>query len=105
MPTEEYHSNLSISKQNGTGLLGRSYNTVTCMSNSRQGLGLDIRLTEHFNTQLVITFNDSAIANLRTLQFIRAHAKSFPARSVFTSGCRVTASNNGCFQAAPYEEN
>jgi hypothetical protein len=105
MSPEQYHSNLSINKQNGKGLLGRSYSTVTCMSDSRQGFGLDIRFTDHFNTQLVITFNYSVIANLRTLKITRAHANSFPSRSVFTSGCLVPASNNGCFQAAPYKEN
>jgi hypothetical protein len=41
------------------------------------------------------TSNYSAIANYHTLQITNAHAKSFPARSVFTSSCLVTASNNG----------
>jgi hypothetical protein len=45
------------------------------MSDSRPGFGLDIRFTDHFNAQLVITFNYSAIANLCNLKITRAHAK------------------------------
>jgi hypothetical protein len=67
---------------------------VMCMSDSRRGFRLD-NVIDHFNTQLVTTLNFSAIANIHTLQFTRAHAKSFPARGVFSSSYLVTASNNG----------
>jgi hypothetical protein len=63
----------------------------TCMSDSGPSFGLDIGFIDHFNTQLVITLNYSAIADLHILQFTRAHAKSFPAHNVFTSICLVTA--------------
>jgi hypothetical protein len=63
--------------------------------NSRRGFGLDIGFIDHFTTQLVITLNYSAIANFHTLKFARTNAKYFPARSVFTSSCLVTAPNNG----------
>jgi hypothetical protein len=71
-----------------------------CMNDSRRGFGLDIGFIDHFNIQLVITLNYSAIANLRTLQITIAHAKSFPACSVFISSCLVTASNNGYSSAS-----
>jgi hypothetical protein len=74
--------------------------TVMYMSDSRRGLGLDIEFSDHLNTQLVITFNYSAIADLHTLQITTAHTKSFPACSVFTSSCLVTASNNGYSSAS-----
>jgi hypothetical protein len=58
------------------------------------GVSLDIGFFGHFTTQLIITLDYSAFANLHTLQFTKAHAKSFPTRSVFTSSFLVTASNN-----------
>jgi hypothetical protein len=61
---------------------------------SRRGFGLDIQFFYHFNTHLVITFNGT-IANLHTLKKSLAHTLSLSARSVFTSNCLVTASNNG----------
>jgi hypothetical protein len=61
-----------------------------------QGFALVIGFIDHFNKQLVITHNYSAIANFRSLQFTRAHAKAFPAHSVFSSSCLVMASNSGC---------
>jgi hypothetical protein len=64
------------------------------------GFGLDVGFIDHFNTQLIITFNYSAIANFHTLQITRAHSKSFPACSVFNSSCLVTVSNNGCSSAS-----
>jgi hypothetical protein len=70
------------------------------MSDYRRDFGLDIEFIDHFNTQLVITLNYSAIANVHTLQITRAHAKPFPARSVFTSSCLVRASNNGYSSAS-----
>jgi hypothetical protein len=73
---------------------------VKCMSNFRRGFGLDAGFIENFNTQLIITLNYSAIANFYTLQIIREQAKSFPTRSVFTSSCLVTASNNGYSSAS-----
>jgi hypothetical protein len=38
------------------------------MSDSRRNFGLEIEFTDHFKTQLVITLNYSAIANIHTLQ-------------------------------------
>jgi hypothetical protein len=78
------------------------YDIVTCMCvwDSRRGFGFDIAFTDHFNTQLVTTLNYSAIANLHILQITRAHANSFPGRSVFTSSCLVTVSNNGYSSAS-----
>jgi hypothetical protein len=55
---------------------------------SRRGLELDIGFIDHYNT---ITFNYSAIADFHTLPITSTHAKSFPALSVFTSSCLVTA--------------
>jgi hypothetical protein len=66
-------------------------NIVKCMSDSRRGFGLEIGFIDHFNTQLVFTLNYSAIADFHALQITTAHAKSFSARSVFTSSCLVTA--------------
>jgi hypothetical protein len=60
------------------------------MCDSWRGLELDIGFIDHFNTQLVIILNYSAIANFYTLQITRVHAKSFAGRSVFTSSCLVT---------------
>jgi hypothetical protein len=45
------------------------------MSDSRRGFGLDIGFIDHFNTQLVITLNYSAIPNFHTLQITGAHVK------------------------------
>jgi hypothetical protein len=56
--------------------------------------------TNHFSIQLVITLNYSPTADFHSLQITTAHAKSFPARSVFTSSCLVTASNNGYSSAS-----
>jgi hypothetical protein len=61
------------------------------MHDYRRSFGLDFRFIDYFNTQLVIPLNCSAIVNFYT----RAHVKSFPARSAFTSSCLLTASNNG----------
>jgi hypothetical protein len=63
----------------------------TCRGDSRRGVGLDIGFIDLFNPQLGTTSNCSAIANLRTLQITRAHAKSFPVCCVFTSRTLVTA--------------
>jgi hypothetical protein len=56
---------------------------------------LDIKFTDHLNTQLVITLNCSTVAHFLTLQLTRSHAKSFPACSVVNSSCLVKASNKG----------
>jgi hypothetical protein len=45
--------------------------------------------------QIITTNNYNTIADFHTLQFTTAHAKSFPAFSVFTRRFLVTASNNG----------
>jgi hypothetical protein len=55
------------------------------------GSGLEIGFIDHFSIRLVSTLNYSAIADFHTLQITTAHAKSFPAWSVFTSSCLVTA--------------
>jgi hypothetical protein len=52
------------------------------------------------STPLITTVNYSAIANFHNLQFIWAHALSFPAHSVFTSSCLVTTPNNDYFSAS-----
>jgi hypothetical protein len=57
-------------------------NTVTCMSDSRRGFGLETGVIDHFNTRIVITLNYSVVADLHTLQITSAHAKSF--KSAFT---------------------
>jgi hypothetical protein len=76
------------------------YIFAMCMSDFRREFGFDIGFIDHFNTQLVITLNYSAITNLHTLQTTSAHVKSFPAYSVFSSGCLVTASNNAYSSAS-----
>jgi hypothetical protein len=66
---------------------------VTCMSDCKRGFRLDLGFTAHFNTQLVISLNYRAIADLHTLQITVPHANSFSARSVFTSSYLATAFN------------
>jgi hypothetical protein len=61
---------------------------------------LNIGFIDHFNTQLVITLNYSAIANFHNLQFTTAHAKFSPACNIFTRRFLVTASNNGYSSAS-----
>jgi hypothetical protein len=69
-------------------------------SDYRRGSGSHIGFIDHFNTQLVITLNYSAIADLHTLQITTAHAKSFLAGSVLSSSCLVTAPNNAYSSAS-----
>jgi hypothetical protein len=64
------------------------------MSFSRRGFGFDGGFIDQFSSRLVTTYNYSAFTNLHTLQITRAHAKSYPACSVFTSSCLATAYNN-----------
>jgi hypothetical protein len=73
---------------------------VTCMSDCRQGFGLDTGFIDYFKTQHLITLNYSAITDLPTLQITRAHVKSFPVHSVFTGSCLVMAYNNGYSSAS-----
>jgi hypothetical protein len=73
---------------------------VTCMCDYRRGFGLDIGFIDHFNTQLVITLNYTANADIHTLHFTPAHSKSFPFCSVFTRHFLVTASKNGYSSAS-----
>lgn len=73
---------------------------VTCMRDYRQGIELNFGFIDHFNSQIVITLNQSTIAKLHTLWITRAHSKSLPAYSVFTSSYLVKASNN-CYAYAP----
>jgi hypothetical protein len=62
----------------------------------RPSFGLEIGFIDHLiHSRLVTTLNHSGIAPHFT-----NHAKSFPARSVFTSTCLVTASNNGYSSAS-----
>jgi hypothetical protein len=60
----------------------------------------EIGFIDHFNTWPVTTSHYSALANLHTLQIIRALSQSFTACSVFTSSFLVTASNSGDFSAS-----
>jgi hypothetical protein len=53
---------------------------VALMSGSGRGFELDIVFIDHFNTQLVITLNYSAIANFHTLQIARARKLVFSVR-------------------------
>jgi hypothetical protein len=55
------------------GILGVEGNIITCMSDCR----LIIGFIDHFNIPLVTTLNYSAIADLHTLQFTTAYAKTF----------------------------
>jgi hypothetical protein len=75
-------------------------NIVTCTSDSGQGFGLDIGFIDHFNTQLVITRKYSSLTNFNTLQFTRAHTKSFAAYGVFTRHFLIMVSNNGYSSAS-----
>jgi hypothetical protein len=45
-----------------------SEHAVTCISDSRRGLGLEIGFIDHFNTRPVTTLYYSAMANFHTLQ-------------------------------------
>jgi hypothetical protein len=71
---------------------GSSYLVAMCMSDSRQGFGLDIGIVDHFNTQLIITLNYSVIADLHTLQITVTHTLVF---SVCYYTFPGTASNSG----------
>jgi hypothetical protein len=64
---------------------------VMYTSDSGRGFGVNIGFIDHFNTQLIITFNYSTIPDFHTSLFTRAHAKTFPACSVFTRSCLVMA--------------
>jgi hypothetical protein len=61
---------------------------------------MDILFINHFNTQLVILFNYSAVADFHTLPVTPTRAKCSPARSVFNNSRPVTASNNGYSSAS-----
>jgi hypothetical protein len=58
---------------------------------SRRGFGLDIGFIDHFNTQLLMTLNHSAIANSHTLQITSAQKLVLSV----TRRCLITASNSG----------
>lgn len=73
---------------------------VTRRGDSRRAFRLVICFIDHYNTQLVIPLNYSAVTNLQALQFTLAHAKSFPTPSVFISNCLVTDSNNDYYYAS-----
>jgi hypothetical protein len=53
------------------------HHTVTRMSDSRRGFGLEIEFVDQFNTQFVTTFNYSANADFHILQITRAHKLVF----------------------------
>jgi hypothetical protein len=55
------------------------------------------------NLQVVTANNCNTIADFHTLQISTAHAKAFPACSVFTKRFLVTASNNGYFYASMFK--
>jgi hypothetical protein len=74
---------------------------VTCMGDYRQGFGLEIGFTDHFNTQLVITLNYSTIANFHTLQITTAHAKSFQSAVSSPVVPLLKAYNGGNSSTAP----
>jgi hypothetical protein len=57
----------------------------------------DIGFIDHFNTQLVITLNYSAIADIHTLQITRAHILVFLVCTLSTSRFLVTTSNSRDF--------
>jgi hypothetical protein len=73
----------------------------------RRGFGFDVGFTDHLYTQLQITSNYNAIANLHTLQITTTPTKPFPAYCIFTSRFLVTACNSGnssaSAMAAPYQ--
>jgi hypothetical protein len=60
-----------------------------------RGCGLENGFIDHLYTRLGTARNYSAIANLYNSQIATAHAKPFPACSVFTSRSLATASNSG----------
>jgi hypothetical protein len=68
------------------------------MSDYRRGFGLDIGFIDHL--QVVTTNNYDIVADFHTLQITTAHAKSFPACSVFARLFLVTASNKGYSSAS-----
>jgi hypothetical protein len=62
--------------------------------------GMVNEFIDHLYTRLIITLNCSATSNLDSSQIITAHAKPFPAYSLFTSRFLATASNNGEFSTS-----
>jgi hypothetical protein len=68
------------------------------MSDYRRGFGFDIGFTDHL--QVTTTNNRNIIADFHTLQITTAHAKHFPACSIFTRCFLVTVSNNGYSSAS-----
>jgi ethanolamine utilization microcompartment shell protein EutS len=58
-------------------IIRRNVHIVMCMSDSWWGFGLDIGFIDHFNIQLVITLNYSAITELHTLQVTVTHTLVF----------------------------
>jgi hypothetical protein len=63
-----------------SSLLSNGYiphNIATRMSDYRRVFGLDIGFINHFNTQLVITLNYSAVDDLRTFQITVTHILVF----------------------------
>jgi hypothetical protein len=57
-----------------SGFRGCTIYIVTCMSDHGRGFGLDIGFIDHFTTQLVISLNYSAIADLYTSQIPVTHS-------------------------------
>jgi hypothetical protein len=54
-------------------IIRKNVHIVMCMSDSWRGFGLDIRFIDHFNIQLIITLNYSAITDIHTLQVTVTH--------------------------------
>jgi hypothetical protein len=69
----------------------KQWSIVTCMNEFYIGF------IDHFNTQLVNTFNYSVIADLHILQITRVQTLAY---LVFTRRFLVTVSNNGYFSAS-----
>jgi hypothetical protein len=76
-------------------------NIVTNVSDCRRGFGLEIGFIGHLNIWRMATVNYSAVADLRTLQITRAHAKYLQSAVSFIRCSLVTVSNSGDSLTAP----
>jgi hypothetical protein len=69
------------------------------MCDYRRAFGVDIGFVDHFNTELEIPLNYSAICNFHTYKSL-VHTLSFPARSNFSRRFLITASNKSYSSAS-----